>query len=69
LARERVRQVFQPVQFDADRILAEAGQHVLAQQEHGGGCHGEDREQDGGEQAVADREFQGGGGLTVVMSF
>ena len=59
-ARERGRQLFQAVQFDARGVVAEAGHHVLAQQEHGTGGHGEDRQQDGGKQAMTDRELQGG---------
>jgi len=66
LACERGGQFFEAVQFDADGILAEARQHVLAQQEHGGGGHGEDRQQDRCEQAVADRKRQGGGGREVA---
>jgi len=54
------RQFVQAIQLDADGIIAEAGQHVLAQQEDGAGRHREDREQDGSEQAVADREFHEG---------
>jgi hypothetical protein len=34
----------------------------VAQQQDGRGGHGEEREQDGGEQAVADRDLQGGTG-------
>ncbi|WP_156328137.1 hypothetical protein [Massilia sp. WF1] len=59
LARQRAGQLVQAVQLDPDGIVAEARQHVLAQQVDGARRHREDREQDGSEQAMADRNFQG----------
>jgi hypothetical protein len=64
LARQRAGQFFQAVEFDPDGIVAETRQHVLAQQVHGPRRHRKDREQDGSEQAVADRDLQG-----VVISW
>ena len=58
LAGDFAGELFEPVKFDVDGVLAKAVHHILAHQYNGGCRHGEDRQQDGCKQAVADGKSQ-----------
>ena len=58
LAREVTGELVEPVKFNIDGVLGKAVHYVLAHQHYSCRCDGEDREQDGGEQAMANGDFQ-----------